>query len=62
MQALCLPLGASVSLLIMFFFFDSMQMLFAICTAGTCGHWPPFRKLRLVLLRSKYWNQAFTNA
>ncbi|RWS27956.1 signal peptide peptidase-like 3, partial [Leptotrombidium deliense] len=33
MQALCLPLGASVSLLIMFFFFDSMQMLFAICTA-----------------------------
>ncbi|XP_076369432.1 signal peptide peptidase-like 3 isoform X3 [Tachypleus tridentatus] len=32
-QALCLPLGASVSLLIMFFFFDSMQMLFAICTA-----------------------------
>lgn len=34
MQALCLPLGASVSLLIMFFFFDSMQMLFAICTAS----------------------------
>ncbi|KAF7994717.1 hypothetical protein HCN44_004189 [Aphidius gifuensis] len=33
MHALCLPLGASVSLLIMFFFFDSMQMLFAICTA-----------------------------
>lgn len=33
MQALCLPLGASVSLLVMFFFFDSMQMLFAICTA-----------------------------
>lgn len=33
MQALCLPLGASISLLIMFFFFDSMQMLFAICTA-----------------------------
>jgi len=33
MQALCLPLGASVSLLIMFFFFDSMQMLFAVCTA-----------------------------
>ncbi|KAL0267223.1 UNVERIFIED_CONTAM: hypothetical protein PYX00_009560 [Menopon gallinae] len=32
-QALCLPLGASVSLLVMFFFFDSMQMLFAICTA-----------------------------
>lgn len=34
MQALCLPLGASISLLVMFFFFDSMQMLFAICTAG----------------------------
>jgi len=32
-QALCLPLGASISLLVMFFFFDSMQMLFAICTA-----------------------------
>lgn len=34
MQALCLPLGASVSLLVMFFFFESMQMLFAICTAS----------------------------
>lgn len=34
MQALCLPLGASISLLVMFFFFESMQMLFAICTAG----------------------------
>ena len=34
MHALCLPLGASVSLLIMFFFFDSMQMLFAVCTAS----------------------------
>lgn len=33
MQALCLPLGASISLLVMFFFFDSMQTLFAICTA-----------------------------
>lgn len=32
-QALCLPLGASISLLVMFFFFDSMQMLFAVCTA-----------------------------
>ena len=26
-QAMCLPLGASVSLLIMFFFFDSMQVI-----------------------------------
>lgn len=34
MHALCLPLGASVSLLIMFFFFDSMQLLFAVCTAS----------------------------
>merc|ERR1719288_680336 len=33
LQAMCLPLGASISLLIMFFFFDSMQMLFAMCTA-----------------------------
>ncbi|XP_003425799.1 signal peptide peptidase-like 3 [Nasonia vitripennis] len=33
MHVLCLPLGASISLLVMFFFFDSMQMLFAICTA-----------------------------
>lgn len=38
MQALCLPLGASVSLLVMFFFFDSMQMLFAICTASKYQH------------------------
>merc|ERR1739844_706084 len=33
LQAMCLPLGASISLMIMFFFFDSMQILFAICTA-----------------------------
>ena len=33
LQAMCLPLGASISLLVMFFFFDSMQMLFATCTA-----------------------------
>merc|ERR1719222_228800 len=32
-QAMCLPLGASVSLLMLFFFFDSMQLLFAVCTA-----------------------------
>lgn len=32
-HALCLPLGASISLLVMFFFFDSMQMLFTVCTA-----------------------------
>lgn len=36
MHALCLPLGASISLLIMFFFFDSMQLLFAVCTASEC--------------------------
>ncbi|CAH2051874.1 unnamed protein product, partial [Iphiclides podalirius] len=33
MQALCFPLGSSVALLVMFFFFDSMQTLVAICTA-----------------------------
>ena len=33
LHAMCLPLGASLSLLIMFFFFDSMQLLFAVCTA-----------------------------
>ncbi|XP_055327564.1 signal peptide peptidase-like 3 [Paramacrobiotus metropolitanus] len=32
-QAMCLPVGASVSLLVMFFFFDSMQTIFAACTA-----------------------------
>lgn len=34
-QALFLPIGASVSLLVMFFFFDSVQVVFTICTAGT---------------------------
>ncbi|KAI8513506.1 PREDICTED: signal peptide peptidase-like 3 isoform X1 [Branchiostoma belcheri] len=32
-QAMFLPIGASVSLLVMFFFFDSMQVVFALCTA-----------------------------
>jgi len=32
-QALFLPVGASISLLIMFFFFDSLQTVFALCTA-----------------------------
>ncbi|GAV01909.1 hypothetical protein RvY_12544-2 [Ramazzottius varieornatus] len=32
-QAMCLPVGASISLLVMFFFFDSMQTMFAACTA-----------------------------
>ncbi|XP_076803009.1 signal peptide peptidase-like 3 [Clavelina lepadiformis] len=32
-QAVCLPVCASLSLLIMFFFFDSMQVVFAVCTA-----------------------------
>lgn len=32
-QAMCMPVGASVSLLIMFLFFDSLQVVFAICTA-----------------------------
>jgi len=33
-QALLLPFGASLSLLIMFFFFDSLQLLFTLMTAG----------------------------
>ena len=33
-QALFMPIGASVSLLIMFLFFDSLQVIFAICTAS----------------------------
>ncbi|XP_073079581.1 signal peptide peptidase-like 3 isoform X1 [Manis javanica] len=38
-QALFLPIGASVSLLVMFFFFDSVQVVFTICTAGQiCQH------------------------
>ncbi|XP_013384649.1 signal peptide peptidase-like 3 isoform X2 [Lingula anatina] len=32
-QAMFLPIGASISLLIMFLFFDSLQMVFAVCTA-----------------------------
>ncbi|XP_067935053.1 signal peptide peptidase-like 3 [Watersipora subatra] len=32
-QAIFLPLGASLSLLIMFLFFDSLQLVFAVCTA-----------------------------
>ena len=38
-QALFLPIGASVSLLVMFFFFDSVQVVFTICTAGKCRSW-----------------------
>lgn len=49
MHALCLPLGASVSLLVMFFFFDSMQMLFAVCTASKCAPLPS-RRLSLIWL------------
>ena len=32
-QAVFLPIGASVSLLVMFFFFDSLQTVFALCSA-----------------------------
>lgn len=46
MHALCLPLGASISLLIMFFFFDSMQMLFAICTASKFNNSPEDLSIR----------------
>ncbi|UJR30715.1 hypothetical protein I4U23_018235 [Adineta vaga] len=33
MHAIALPLGASISLIIMFFFFDSLQTVFILCTA-----------------------------
>jgi hypothetical protein len=33
-QALFIPFAASISLLIMFFFFDSIQTVFVICTSG----------------------------
>lgn len=53
MQALCLPLGASISLLIMFFFFDSMQMLFAICTASKWCHQLSDERLFISIVRSQ---------
>ncbi len=34
LQAMCLPLGASISLLVMFFFFDSMQVSAVILPLG----------------------------
>ncbi len=37
LQAMCLPLGASVSLLIMFFFFDSMQVIGGYKKTGIFG-------------------------
>lgn len=33
-QAVFLPVGASFSLLVMFFFFDTLQFFFALCTAA----------------------------
>ncbi|CAF1147090.1 unnamed protein product [Adineta steineri] len=38
MHAIALPLGASLSLIIMFFFFDSLQTIFIMCTASTNSH------------------------
>ena len=35
-QAMFLPIGASISLLIMFLFFDSLQVIFAVFTASKC--------------------------
>jgi hypothetical protein len=35
-QAMLLPLGASCSLLFMFFFFEKFQSIFALCTVGMC--------------------------
>lgn len=48
LHVLCLPLGASISLLVMFFFFDSMQMLFATCTASE------YRKIRIFVKMNLY--------
>lgn len=69
-QAAFLPIGASASLLIMFLFFDSLQMVFAICTAGkltlntifshmrkTAQHsciWPHVRKYLYMNLMKQY--------
>jgi hypothetical protein len=33
-QAMLLPVGASCSLLFMFFFFEKFQSVFALCTVG----------------------------
>ena len=33
-QAIFLPFGASASLLLMFYFFESLQLLFTLCTGG----------------------------
>ena len=40
-QAMFLPIGASISLLVMFLFFDSLQMVFAVCTASK-EYYPSF--------------------
>ncbi|XP_052822854.1 signal peptide peptidase-like 3 [Octopus bimaculoides] len=44
-QAMFLPIAASVSLLVMFLFFDSLQMVFAICTAIQGNSMPPAKLL-----------------
>ena len=53
MHAVALPLGASLSLIIMFFFFDSLQTVFIICTASMSHLRPLVRRTsrvsRLVL-------------
>ena len=58
MQALCLPLGASISLLIMFFFFDSLSILFAFVTASKSEL---ILKSRIRIETTKYY-VAFSNS
>ena len=60
-QAMFLPVGASASLLIMFLFFDSLQMIFAIFTASkSAGHFYRFffteaASIKYVALHEATW-------
>lgn len=53
-QAAFLPIGASASLLIMFLFFDSLQMVFAICTAGELHITVYLRQASVLYINSMY--------
>lgn len=54
-QALFLPIGASVSLLVMFFFFDSVQVVFTICTAGKLASSILKRKIIFLIIVQILW-------
>ena len=49
-----LPVGASLSLLIMFLFFDSLQMIFAVCTASELHFQEPLSALFDVFMRRMF--------